>query len=74
MKKRPRKRSTVTAGRVRVILHALKTPITHAQACRIGGFAQSWYHLEALRKAGLLERTEYNTWVATDLAARIHGA
>lgn len=71
MKPTPRSREEVAAGRVRILKAATHAPITHEQACIIGGFAQSWYHLESMRKNRLLKRMDYNTWKATPLGAAL---
>lgn len=36
--------------------------ITNAQARIIGQWDQAWYHLNAMRKAGLLRREGFNIW------------
>jgi hypothetical protein len=67
-----RKRADVEAARGRIVLAAMKAPISQADACRIGGFAQAWYHLQILCRVGLLKYTKYNTWIATDRAYRAY--
>jgi hypothetical protein len=39
-----------------------KGSITNKEAKLAGGWAQSWYHLNLLSRAGLLKRTDFNTW------------
>jgi hypothetical protein len=39
--------------------------ITNKEAKLAGGWAQSWYHLNLLSRAGLLKRTDFNTWKPT---------
>jgi peptidoglycan biosynthesis protein MviN/MurJ (putative lipid II flippase) len=68
MKPQPRSRKAVAAGRIAILQAAMRGPLTHEQACVIGGFAQCWYHLETMRKKGLLKRLEFNTWRATPRA------
>jgi hypothetical protein len=74
MKPQPRSRKEVAAGRIAILEAAKYKPITHEQACTIGGFAQAWYHLENMRKNGLLKRTGFNEWTATPLASRLVSA
>lgn len=39
--------------------------ISNDMACDVGGFAQGWYHLNAMKKAGMLKRKGFNQWVPT---------
>jgi hypothetical protein len=56
-------RKTTMKARNRVLTQALrKGVVTNEEAKRLGGWAQSWYHLNKLAKAGVLKRTAYNTW------------
>ena len=36
--------------------------ITNAQARIVGKWEQAWYHLNAMRRAGLLKREGFNVW------------
>lgn len=36
--------------------------ITNAQARAVGQWDQAWYHLNAMRRAGLLKREGFNIW------------
>lgn len=36
--------------------------ITNAQARIVGRWDQAWYHLNAMRRAGLLKREGFNVW------------
>jgi hypothetical protein len=36
--------------------------ITNAQARVVGRWDQAWYHLDAMRRAGLLKREGFNVW------------
>lgn len=36
--------------------------ITNAQARAVGQWDQAWYHLNAMRRAGLLKREGFNVW------------
>jgi hypothetical protein len=37
--------------------------ITNNEARKIGGWMQSWYHLNAMREAGYLKQSGHNLWV-----------
>lgn len=39
--------------------------ITSAQAIEISGYEQGWYHLNALRRQGLLAHVGHNEWKPT---------
>jgi len=61
--KRKRKRLDTDASRERVLKYARKVGIiSNERACEIGEWRQAWYHLEAMRKAGLLTHAGYNLW------------
>jgi len=63
MPKRKDKREQVARARERVLKVARKYgAITNAQARTIGKWDQAWYHLDAMRRAGLLKRDEFNVW------------
>jgi len=56
-------RETTAKARERILKVAKKRgSITHAQARVIGKWDQAWYHLDAMRRAGLLRRDEFNVW------------
>jgi hypothetical protein len=62
-RRRVNSRKHTKEARNRVLNRALKRgAITNDEAKRVGGWAQSWYHLHKLAKAGVLKRTAYNTW------------
>lgn len=65
-KRRTRKVNTHRAterSRERVLKVARKRGlITNAQARVIGQWDQAWYHLNAMRQAGLLKREGFNVW------------
>jgi len=53
-------------ARQRVLAYARrKGSITNAQAKKVLGVSQSWYHLNLLCQAGMLQRKAYNTWEPT---------
>lgn len=58
------KRKAVEKARERVLKVARKKGfITNQLAAEIGQWRQSWYHLAALRKEGLLKYAGFNRWV-----------
>jgi len=57
-------REATVKARQKVYDKALKVGyVTNTQAKRIGGWSQSWYHLNKLAEAGYLKREEYDCWV-----------
>jgi cytochrome c biogenesis protein ResB len=53
-------------ARARVLAFAQKRgSITCEQAKKVGRWDQGWYHLNILRRAGLLVHTKYNEWQPT---------
>jgi len=75
MAKRPSKRKhrirringRAQLGRQRVLAYARrKGRITNAEAKKVLGVSQCWYHLDLLCRAGLLQRKKYNTWEPTE--------
>ena len=57
------KRESTQEARERVLRVAKKRgSITNQQASIIGKWAQAWYHLDAMRKAGLLKKGGFNLW------------
>jgi hypothetical protein len=69
MKKRKRisfkkiDREKTARARERVLNEARKRgSITNARAREIGKWDQAWYHLNEMRKAGLLKKGEFNEW------------
>ncbi len=58
-----RKHVGTDASRNRVLQYARKVGIiSNERACKIGDWEQAWYHLNALREAGLLKHAGYNLW------------
>jgi len=58
-------------ARERVLKEAKKTGIiSNQRACYIGKWDQAWFHLNALRKAGLLRRVGYNQWMPMSAGRR----
>jgi len=57
------KRLLVAKARERVLKAAKRRGrITNAEASAIGKWDQAWYHLNAMREAGLLKRQGFNEW------------
>jgi len=51
-------------ARERVLRVAKKRgSITNAQASIVGRWKQAWYHLNAMRRAGMLKKEKFNVWV-----------
>ena len=42
-----------------------KGSITNAEAVKVSGYKQIWYHLDQLRRRGLLAHVDLNRWVPT---------
>ena len=62
-KSRVVKRERVERARERVLKFARREGhITNRLAAAVGGWDQSWYHLNAMAQAGLLKRDGFNTW------------
>lgn len=60
---KPERQKTVKA-RDKVLKEAKKIGvISSSRACKIGGFEQAWYHLQAMVKAGDLKHAGYNQWI-----------
>lgn len=60
-----KKRESVAKARARVLKEARRRgSITNARARDIGEWDQAWYHLNEMRKAGLLKKTGFNMWRA----------
>jgi predicted ArsR family transcriptional regulator len=58
------RRRRVAKARLRIVTYARKHgSITNAKAKKIGGMNQVWFHLNAMAKAGVLKREEFNRWV-----------
>ena len=58
------KRKEVQRFRARILAEAKrKGSISNARARAVAGIAQCWYHLAAMRKAGLLRHKDFNVWV-----------
>ena len=58
------KRKRVRAARIRMLELAYdRGSISNKQARRAGGWAQAWFHLNAMAKAGYLKHNGYNTWI-----------
>jgi len=56
-------------GRQRVLAYARrKGSITNAQAKKVLGVNQVWYHLDLLCRAGVLKRKKYNRWEPAEQA------
>jgi hypothetical protein len=69
MAKKKRKRKSTKAheaselARARVLRVAKKRgSITHRLASKVGRWEQGWYHLDAMRRAGLLTKDKFNVW------------
>jgi hypothetical protein len=61
--RQPPKRETTAKARERVLKVAKRRGyITHNQARIIGRWAQAWYHLNVLARAGLLKKDKHNRW------------
>ena len=57
------KQKQVTKARLRILeLAREQGAISNKEAARVAGLQQAWFHLNALKKAGLLRHTDYNTW------------
>jgi hypothetical protein len=66
------KRQQVFKARRRILRAAMRTGhITNARARRIGGFGQVWFHLNAMREAGILKNNGFNKWVPTKRAEQL---
>jgi len=62
-RRRVKTHESTDVARERVLKVARKRGlITNAQARAIGRWEQAWYHLDAMRKAGLLRREGVNVW------------
>jgi hypothetical protein len=60
------KRQQVFKARQRILREALRTGhITNAKARKIGRFDQAWFHLNAMREAGVLSYKKFNRWTPT---------
>jgi hypothetical protein len=56
-------REKTARARERVLNEARKKgSITNARARIVGRWDQSWYHLNAMREAGLLKKDGFNVW------------
>jgi hypothetical protein len=65
------KHEATVKARARVLKVAKKRGyITNKQARAIGRWSQAWYHLDAMMRAGMLEKIGYNLWRPTKRAAR----
>jgi len=53
----------VATARLRVLVEAHRRGfVTNARARRIGGWNQSWFHLNKMVEAGVLVRHGFNRW------------
>jgi hypothetical protein len=71
------KRKEILRARRRVLTKAYKRGwTTNAEAKKIGRWAQSWYHLNALAEAGYLKKEEYDRWRYVERAGepKLYGA
>lgn len=56
-------REETKEARMRVLEEAHKQGvITNERAREVGGWVQAWYHLNAMKHAGLLRRDGFNVW------------
>ena len=62
-KRKTPKRLATAQARARIIeLARARGQVTNAQAKKAAGLDQVWFHLNYLRKIGLLRYVGYNTW------------
>ena len=57
-------RDETLKARMKVFTAAKKRGIISSElACKVGGWNQAWFHLNAMAKAGMLKHAGYNQWL-----------